>query len=147
MTPFSTLISSLAASTNLPLEIDAQDACTLETDGLFVTLQYRRERDDVVLFAPVTEAGDELSPETLRTALTLACHGEGTKGNFLGLFDGTLILSTFAPLEGLTPESLGAKVLAFADAALDVRDALAAPAHESGGDIAAERRFSLELRA
>jgi len=128
MTPFSSLIQSLAAATNLPLETDAQDSCTLETDGLLITLQYRREHDDVALFAPVTDPGAELSPETFRTALALSCHGEGTKGNFLGLFHNALVLSTFAPLEGLTAETLGARILAFADAAISVRDALDAPA-------------------
>jgi len=39
MTQFEALVSELAAATGLPLEIDARDACSLETDGLVVTLQ------------------------------------------------------------------------------------------------------------
>jgi len=129
MSPFESLIHDFAASTGLPLEIDAQDACTLETDGLFVTIQYRRDRDDVALFSSVSDPGAALPPETLRTALGLACNGAGTRGNFLGLFDGALLLSTFLPMEGLTAESLAPRILAFADAAVAVREALAAPAH------------------
>ena len=95
MTPFESLIAEFAKKTGLPLEADTQESCSLETEDLVITLQYRRERDDVVLFAPVSEPGEELPPETLRAALELACNGKGTRGNYLGLFAGTLLLSTF----------------------------------------------------
>jgi hypothetical protein len=127
MTPFESLIAEFARTTGLPLEVDERDACSLETEGLVVTLQYLRERDAVALFAPVTEPGEDLPPETLRSALALACHGEGTRGNYLGLFEGTLLLSGFVPFDGLAADALGERVLAFADAALAVRAALSAP--------------------
>lgn len=130
MTPFESLIAEFAKKTGLPLEVDGLESCSLETEGLVITLQYRRERDDVALFAPVSEPGEELPPETLRAALELACNGKGTRGNFLGLFAGTLLLSAFVPFEGLTAAALGDRVLAFADAALAVRTALAAPTAE-----------------
>ena len=82
----------------------------------------------MVLFAPVSEPGEELPPETLRAALELACNGKGTRGNYLGLFAGTLLLSRFMPFDGLTADALGDRVLAFSAAALAVRDALTAPA-------------------
>ena len=130
MTPFESLIAEFAKNTGLPLEADAQESCSLETEDLVITLQYRRERDDVVLFAPVSEPGEELPPETLRAALELACNGKGTRGNYLGLFAGTLLLSRFMPFDGLTADALGESVLAFADAALAVRAALVEPAAE-----------------
>ena len=138
MTQFEALVSELAAATGLPLEIDARDACSLETDGLVVTLQHRRERDDVALFSPVTEPDGELPPATLRKALALSCNGEGTRGAYLGLFDETLLLSTFIPLEGLTAETFGGRILAFADTAHAVRDALAASATEPADDVASD---------
>lgn len=128
MTPFESLIAEFAKNTGLPLEADAQESCSLETEDLVITLQYRRERDDVVLFAPVSEPGEELPPETLRAALELACNGKGTRGNYLGLFAGTLLLSGFVPFAGLTADALGDRVLAFSAAALAVRAALAEPA-------------------
>ena len=130
MTPFESLIAEFAKNTGLPLEADAQESCSLETEDLVITLQYRRERDDVALFAPVSEPGEELPPETLRAALELACNGKGTRGNYLGLFAGTLLLSGFMPFDGLTADALGESVLAFADAALAVRAALVEPAAE-----------------
>lgn len=130
ITPFESLIASFAKETGLPLEVDARESCSLETEGLVVTLQYRRERGDVAIFAPVSEPGADLPPETLRAALELACNGEGTRGNFLGLFGDALILSAFVPFEGLTAATLGDRMLSFADAALAVRAALAAPAAE-----------------
>ena len=128
MTPFESLIAEFAKKTGLPLEVDVLESCSLETEGLVITLQYCRERDDVALFAPVTEPGEDLPPEKLRSALALACHGEGTRGNYLGLFEGTLLLSGFVPFDGLAADVLGERVLAFADAALAVRAALSAPA-------------------
>ena len=140
MTPFESLIGEFSKETGLSLKADAGESCSLETDGLVVTLQYRRERGDVAIFAPVSEPGADLPAETFRTALTLACNGEGTRGNFLGLFGDALILSAFVPFEGLTAATLGDRVLAFADAALAVRAALAAPAAEqaAGGASSAE---------
>ena len=140
MTPFESLIGEFSKETGLSLQADAGESCSLETDGLVVTLQYRRERGDVAIFAPVSEPGADLPSETFRTALTLACNGEGTRGNFLGLFGDALILSAFVPFEGLTAATLGGRVLAFADAALAVRAALAAPAAEqaAGGASSAE---------
>ena len=44
MTPFESLIAEFAGKTGLPLEADERDACSLETEGLVVTLQYLRER-------------------------------------------------------------------------------------------------------
>ena len=61
----------------------------------------------MALFAPVSEPGEELPPETLRAALELACNGKGTRGNYLGLFAGTLLLSGFMPFDGLTADALG----------------------------------------
>ena len=90
----------------------------------------------MALFAPVTEPDGELPPETLRKALALACNGEGTRGAYLGLFDGTLLLSTFMSIEGMDAETLGGRILAFADTAHAVRDALAAPALEPADGVA-----------
>ena len=128
MTPFESLIAEFAKKTGLPLKVDGLESCSLETEGLVITLQYRRERDDVALFAPVSEPGEELPPETFRAALELACNGKGTRGNYLGLFAGTFLLSRFIPFDGLTADALGDRVLAFSAAALAVRAALAAPA-------------------
>ena len=124
MTPFETLVSELATATGLALQVDAQDSFALVTDGLVVTVQYRRESDDVALFAPLDSGEEDVSPAQMRKALELACHGKGTRGNFLGIFDGALVLSRFVPFEGLTLQKLGSLVIAFADAAIAVESAL-----------------------
>ena len=66
----------------------------------------------------------------LADAAEEACNGKGARGNYLGLFAGTLLLSRFMPFDGLTADALGESVLAFADAALAVRAALVEPAAE-----------------
>ena len=143
MTQFEALVSELATATGLPLEADAHDACSLENDGLVITLQYRRECDDVALFAPVTDPDAELPSETLRKALALACNGEGTRGAYLGLFDGTLLLSTFMSIEGMDAETLGGRILAFADTAHAVRDSLDASAAEPADGVASGDDFQI----
>ncbi len=146
MTPFESLISELAAATGLPLQIDARESCSLETDGAILTLQHRREFDDVVIYAPVTEPGEPLTPETLRAALSLAFNGQGTRGNFLGLVEDALLLSTSIPMEGLSAEALGGRLLAFVDAALVVRDALeSAPAPPAPAAMVADQSESADF--
>ena len=55
------------------------------------------------------------------------------------------LLSTFMPLEGLTAETFGGRILAFADTAHAVRDALAAPALEPADGVApGEAALSLQ---
>ena len=131
MTPFETIVSELATATGLAIQVDAQDSFALVTDGLVVTVQYRRDSDDVVLFAPLDSGKEDISPAQMRKALELACHGKGTRGNFLGLFDGALILSRFVPFEGLTSQKLGSLIIAFADAAIAVESALS---EDEGGN-------------
>ncbi|MCR5537552.1 MAG: type III secretion system chaperone [Succinivibrio sp.] len=127
MSLFQKLIEDLSAKTGLDLKLDAYDACSLENNGLFVTIQYKREQDEIVLFAPVTDPDEisELSEEMLRTALTLSFNGLGTNGYFLGLFDDSLLLSTSIPCSrDLDVETFAEKIVHFTDSALKVRDDL-----------------------
>ena len=130
MNQFESLIADFAKMTGLPLSPDARGGCALETDGLFITIQYRAEAGDIVIFAPVTdpEAPERPTKAMLEKALSLAHDGTYTAGATLGLFDGELILSVRLPMQGLDAETLGAKLAAFADAALSVRAEIAAAA-------------------
>ncbi len=139
MTLFEDLIANFKQATGLPLELDAKDSCALETDGLIIVLQYRREQDDMVIFAPVTDPDQiaELSTEVLTTALALSYQGEGTGGNFLGLFEDSLILSRSVSLAGLDAEKLAELVLSFSEQAIYVRDMLLASAKFAQTTLAA----------
>lgn len=136
MTAFESLISDFAQMTGLPLSPDERGGCALETDGTIITIQYRAEADDIVVFSPVTDsdAGVRPSKAMLEKALSLAFDGKGTSGAFLGLFGVTLILSVHLPMQGLDAESLGVKLTAFSDAALSVKAEIAAVAAPDGGD-------------
>lgn len=128
MTPFESLISDFAQMTGLPLSPDDRGWCALEADGIFITIQYRAEGDDIVVFAPVTdhEATQRPSRAMFEKALSLAYDGKGTSGAFLGLFDGELLLSIHLPMRGLDAELFGVKLTAFTDAAVSVKAELAA---------------------
>lgn len=135
MNQFESLIADFAKMTGLPLAPDARNGCALETDGLVITIQYRAEADDIVIFAPVTdpEAPERPTKAMLEKALALAHDGTYTAGATLGLFDGELILSVHLPMQGLDAETLGAKLSAFADAAISVRAEIAAAVDVTDG--------------
>lgn len=135
MNAFESLIADFSKMTGLPLAPDERGGCALETDGIFITIQYRAAADDVVIFAPVTdpEAAERPSKAMLEKALSLAHDDRGTAGATLGLFDGELILTVHLQMEGLDAESFGVKLSAFADAAVSVRAEIAA-AEADGGD-------------
>ena len=140
MNQFESLIADFAKMTGLPLSPDARGGCALETDGLFITIQYRAAADDIVIFAPVTdpEAPERPTKAMLEKALALAHDGTYTAGATLGLFDGELILSVRIPMQGLDAETLGAKLSVFADAAISVRAEIAAAAvsaDANGGEV------------
>ena len=136
MNAFESLIADFAKMTGLPLSPDERDGCVLETDGIFITIQYRAAADDVVIFAPVTDpdAAERPSKAMLEKALSLAYKGKGTYGATLGLVDGDLILSVYLPMQGLDAESLGVKLSLFADAAVSVKAEIAAAMVARDGD-------------
>lgn len=122
------------------LTSDETGLVTVNFDGKYnANLQFVAATGRILCFVEVAQLPADtpkdvyrdLPPETLRAALRLACNGEGTRGAFLGLFGDALLLSAFVPMEGLAAPALADRVLAFADAALAVRAALAAPAAEA----------------
>ena len=132
--------------TGLEVAADAQGACQLETDGVLITLQYRSEANDVVIFAPVTdsEANGELTPAQCKKALALAYDGKGTSGAALGMFDGELVLSVHLPMTGLDAEALGVRLAAFADAAVSVRAEIAAASGDGSAGAAAGQEEGID---
>ena len=136
MTVFDKLLADFAAMTGLQVAADAQNSCQLETSDLLITLQYRDQADDLVIFAPVTDSGEAegLSPAQYKKALSLAYDSKGTSGASLGLFNGELVLSVHLPMSGLDAETLGVRLTAFSDAAISVRAEIAAEAGNEGGD-------------
>ena len=146
MTQFESLIAAFANETGLPLEVDERESCSLETDGLVVTMLYSHGTDEVVIFAPVTdvESGVPKTRVVYEKALSLAYDGKGTAGAYLGLFGGELLLSFHLPMPGLGARELGMRLTAFADAALSIRAELAAAAALLDADGGAARSFDAD---
>ena len=119
MKPFEALIKEFAETTGLPLQVAEDESCSLEYEDIIITMQYCQASEDVVFFAPVmTPDDDETLPNgVLRRALELSYKGERTRGAFLGMFDGALVLSVSLPLNGLDADQMCARVLAFAETA------------------------------
>ena len=91
MNVFEKLISEFSSMTDMELAPDRNDSCLLESNGIYITLQYRSFADDLVMFAPVAvDEGDQgLSRAAYEKALSLAYDGKGTDGAFLGLVQGS----------------------------------------------------------
>ena len=144
MNSFESLIADFSAQTGLNLVPDERQGCFLETDGIVITIQYRQETDEVVIFAPVTDPDSGTAPTKamFEKALSLSYDGKGTSGASLGLFGDDLVLSVHLPMEGLDASALGTKLLAFSDAAVSARAEIdaagngAAPDAPEGGDKA-----------
>ena len=144
MSTFTKLIEEFSATTGLDAVVGDGGSCTLEADGMFVTLQYLEEADEVVLFAPVWEPEAEgmlPSPATMRAALELGYDGKETGGAHIGLFDGSLVLSIHLPMADLDGEKLGVRITAFFDVATGVAATLSqASAGGEDGNAEAERQ-------
>lgn len=80
---FNKLISELAEVSGLPLEVDNNDSCSLENEGLIITLQHRKEQNDIVIFSPLTDPDlyIDVNESVMRRALELSFNGIGTSGN------------------------------------------------------------------
>lgn len=126
MNNFKELIDSFIKESGMQIELEQDDSFSLERDGLLVTVKYIKETDDITLFVPIIdhERIPELTPPVLKAALKLSFNGIGTSGNYLGLFDNALILSTGIPLRDLDSEKLAERLFLFSDAAIAVRDSI-----------------------
>ena len=135
MKPFEALMKGFTMATGLPMQISVDDSCSLETEGMIITMQYRQESDDIVIFAPVmTPDEDETLPNgVLRKALELSYNGKGTHGAFLGLFEGALVLSDAVSTQGLNVDILCAHIIAFTEIAQSIAHELETVLTEQGG--------------
>ncbi len=122
MKPFDALIKEFAETTGLPLQVAGNDSCNLEYEDIIITMQYRHASDDIVIFAPVltTDEYETLPNGVLFRALELSYNEEGTRGAFLGMFEGALVLSVSLSMNWLDAAQLCARVLTFAETAQDI---------------------------
>ena len=115
-------------------------AIGVDTDAVIDTLQeqqislHRPDRDDCVIFALPVE---DLEPDErmLRRALEIAADGEGTRGHFLGMREGMLVLSSVVKPGELSAEEFGMRLLGLAAASRDVAAALQQVPDEKPSDV------------
>ena len=69
----------------------------------------------------------------MRRALELGANGDGTGGHFLGVKAGMFVLSAILPLEGLTAEAFGKRMLSLVAASRSVAQELALATAEGPG--------------
>ena len=123
MNSFETLISDFAEKTGLSLQPGADGSVDLVVDGLDVSVQYRQNKDDCVMFTlPIADT--EPDDRMVRRALELSANGAGTGGHFLGIKEGMFVLSSVVQPGGLSAEDFAERLLALAAATRSVADAL-----------------------
>ena len=132
MNAFATLVADFAEKTGVEPGKLGADNFDVEADGVVVSAQYRAERDDCVIFSLPLEDAEPDGP-MLRRALELAADGNGTGGHFLGIREGMFMLSAVLPLEGLSADDLGRRILMLAAASKRVADELSRASAEGGG--------------
>ena len=135
MNAFAALVADFAEKTGIEPDKPGADSFDVEADGVFVSAQYRADRDDCVIFTLPLEDTEPDGP-MLRRALELAANGAGTDGHFLGLREGMFMLSAVLPLAGLSAEDFGKRLLALAMASKRVADTLSRASAEGGAATA-----------
>ena len=135
MNAFTTLVADFAEKTGVEPGKPGADSFDVVADGVAVSAQYRADRDDCVIFSLPLEDAQPDGP-MLRRALELAADGAGTGGHFLGLREGMFMLSAVLPLEGLSADDFGRRILMLAAASKRVADALSRASAEGDGSAA-----------
>ena len=124
MTPFSSLVAEFSEKTGVTLGKPGADSFDIIADGILVSVQYRPDKDDCIIFT--LPLGDmEPEPAMLRRALELAANGAGTGGHFLGIREGMFVLSAIVPLAGMSADAFGQRLIALADISHRVGEQLA----------------------
>ena len=124
MDSFGTLISSFCEKTGLALQSDKDGSVDLVVDGLDVSVQYRPDKDDCVLFTlPLYDTEPELC--MMRRALELAANGAGTGGHFLGIKEGMFVLSSVVKMDGLSAEGCAERLISLANTTRRVAERIA----------------------
>ena len=124
MTSFSSLVAEFAEKTGVTPGNPGADNFDIVADGILVSVQYRQDKDDCIIFTlPLRDM--EPDPAMLRRALELAANGAGTGGHFLGIKEGMFVLSAIVPLAGLSAEDFGKRLIALADVSHRVGEQLA----------------------
>jgi hypothetical protein len=123
---FKEIIDDLAKESGLPLELDNNESCMLESDDIVITVQHRNVQDDVVIFAPVTDPDKiaRLNESVLRSALSLSYNGVATGGCYMGQYEESLVLTKYISAQNLTSEILAMQINDFSRIAADVRDTI-----------------------
>ena len=121
--PFERLLAEFVEKTGVKTDGAGPNSIDVIADDVMVSAQYRPDRDDCVIFALPVE---DMVPDErmLRRALEIAAHGEGTRGYFLGMREGMLVLSSVVKLLDLSADEFGMRLLDLAAASRGVAAAL-----------------------
>ena len=133
MSTFETVISDFCEAAGLALPPIKDGSADFVVDGLSVSVQYRSDRNDCVMFTlPLYDTEPE--PCLMRRALELDVNGAATGGHFLGIREGMFVLSSVVKVDGLSAEEFAERLVSLANATRRVADSLAATVAE---DVAA----------
>lgn len=123
MNAFETLIADFAEKTGLTFDLAGSDSVDVVADGMVVSVQYRPDRDDCIVFT-LPLGDEEPTAPMCRRALELAANGAGSGGNFLGIKEGVFVLSSVLPLDGLSAETFAKRLISMVEISRRVAETL-----------------------
>ena len=129
MDAFETVITKFCEDAGLARPPIKDGSVDFVVDGLCVSVQYRPDRDDCVMFTlPIYDTEPE--PCLMRRALELGVNGAETGGHFLGIKEDMFVLSSVVKLDGLSAEGFAERLVSLANATRRVADSLSAAVAE-----------------
>ena len=136
-TAYEQAVAALAEASGAKMEIDEDCVATMLVEERVVQLKPSDEAESGVTAFTIVAAADggSFAPATLEAALAMNLFGAEIDKGHIGLFGDSLFLSKDLALDGVAPELLAERLLAFSRLAADVERLL-------GGDDGFERSAS-----
>ena len=144
MDAFETVITKFCEDAGLARPPIKDGSVDFVVDGLSVSVQYRPDRDDCVMFTlPIYDTEPE--PCLMRRALELGVNGAETGGHFLGIKEDLFVLSSVVKLDGLSAEEFAERLVSLANVTRRVADNLSAAVAEDVSARAEREEEALHL--
>ena len=124
MTTFETILAALGSALGTDLSPASDGIAQIVAENRIVLLRPEDNGESATLFSSLATLPDDMdgapARRVLENALSLNLFGRDTLGGHLGLFVDTIFLSRNIPLDGLSAEDLGDRLIAFSRLATEL---------------------------
>ena len=133
MTTYERLLSELGDGLGFALSPDSAGSAEIFAEDRAILLRADETGErELLAFTTIATAPENGFPnDMLKRALAMNLFGRKVVGHHLGLFADMLVLSVSLPLDGLTAEALGDRLILLARVAGELATSLNAPAEDT----------------